>query len=196
MLAGLLVDIPKLRVPVGMLGALLGLERALQRVALLLQQPPDGVVADLEPLRAKGIGELVGGLAGPPQRAFRVPAGVGVDQLVQRTEQARLALDQPLWPAARTADTTTRIRRVVQLSHARVHRWTRQPGEARHTRATAPAQRPGGRAGQQAALLLGQVRGQQLIQPAQHSVHVHAGTLAPRHAPIATIGQASHAGTP
>jgi hypothetical protein len=35
-LLGLLVDIAELRVPVGVLGALLGLEGALQRVALLL----------------------------------------------------------------------------------------------------------------------------------------------------------------
>jgi hypothetical protein len=51
-LLGLLVDIAELRVPVGMLGALLGFLCALQRVALLLEQPADGVVGDLEPLRA------------------------------------------------------------------------------------------------------------------------------------------------
>jgi hypothetical protein len=38
---GLLVEAAELGVPVGMLGALLGLERALQRVALLAEQPPD-----------------------------------------------------------------------------------------------------------------------------------------------------------
>jgi hypothetical protein len=37
---GLLVDVPKLRVTVGVLGALLGLEGPLQRVALLFEQPP------------------------------------------------------------------------------------------------------------------------------------------------------------
>jgi hypothetical protein len=51
MLLGLLVNIPELRIPVGVLGAFLGLEGALQRVALLLEQPADGVVGDLEPLR-------------------------------------------------------------------------------------------------------------------------------------------------
>jgi hypothetical protein len=45
-----------------------------------------------------------------------------------------------------------------------------------------------------AALLLGQLRGDQHVQPAQHGAHVHAGTLAPWHAPTATIGQPSHAG--
>jgi hypothetical protein len=72
-LLGLLVDVAKLRVSVGVLGALLGLEGALQRVALLLEQPPDGVVADLEPLRAKRVSELTGGLARPPQRRLRSP---------------------------------------------------------------------------------------------------------------------------
>jgi hypothetical protein len=51
-------------------------------------------------------------------------------------------------------------------------------------------------AGQQAALLLGQVRGDQLVQPAQHGIHVHGGNLPARHTPTATIGQTSHAGTP
>jgi hypothetical protein len=50
MLARLLIALPKLRIPVEMLGALQGLLGALQRRALLLEQPPDGVVADLEPL--------------------------------------------------------------------------------------------------------------------------------------------------
>jgi hypothetical protein len=195
-LAGLLVEVAELGVPVGMLGPLLGLEGALQRVALLLEQPPDGVVADLEPLPAKGIGKLAGGLARPAQRRGGITAGVGVDQLVQRAEQARLALDQSLWPATRTADATARIGRGIQLPHAPIHRWPRQPGEARHARTAATAQRLGGRAGQQAALLLGEVRGDQHIQPAQHGVHVHAGTLTPWHAPTATTGQASHARTP
>jgi hypothetical protein len=60
LLLGLLVDIPKLRIPVGMLGALLGLEGVLQRVALLLEQPADGVAGDLEALRDQGVGELAG----------------------------------------------------------------------------------------------------------------------------------------
>jgi hypothetical protein len=98
MLLGLLVHIPELRVPVGMLGTLLGLEGALQRVALLLEQPPDGVVGDLEPLPGKGVGELAGRLARPPQRRLGVPAGVRVDQLVQGLQQARVTLGQPLGP--------------------------------------------------------------------------------------------------
>jgi hypothetical protein len=90
MRSGLLVHIAKLRVPVRVLGALQGLVGALQRVALLLQQPPDGVIADRMTLRRKRLGQLPSGLAGPAQRAVGVAAGVGVDQRVQGRKQARL----------------------------------------------------------------------------------------------------------
>jgi hypothetical protein len=43
-LAGLLIEVPKLRVPIRMLGALEGLAGALQPIPLLLEQPADGVV--------------------------------------------------------------------------------------------------------------------------------------------------------
>jgi hypothetical protein len=48
-LAGLLVEVAELHMPVGMLGALLGLSGALQRVILPPQQPPDRVIADRMP---------------------------------------------------------------------------------------------------------------------------------------------------
>jgi len=195
MLAGLLVHIPELRVPVGMLGALLGLEGALQRVALLLEQPPDGVVGDLEPLPGKGIGELAGRLARPPQGAFPVPAGVRVDQLVQGLQQARVTLCQPLWPAAGTADAPARVGRVVQLPHAGVHRRAGQSADPGHTRAAAmPSARAAAPASSGAASRSG--GGDQLVQPAQHGVHVHAGNLPNRHTPTATIRQTSHTETP
>ncbi len=196
MLLGLLVDVAKLRVPVGVLGALLGLAGTLQRVALLGEQPADGAVGDLEPLCSKGVGELAGGLARPPQRRVGIPARVRVDQLVQCVQQTRLALDHPLGSATRTADPAARLGRVVQLPHAGVDSRTGQPTDPGHASATTTAQRPDGGTRQQAALLFGQVRGDQLVQPAQHGVQVHAGTLLPQHALTATIGQTSHAGTP
>jgi hypothetical protein len=58
------------------------------------------------------------------------------------------------------------------------------------------AQRPRARAGQQAALLLGQVRGDQLVQLGQHGIDVHPATLPFQQASTATIGQTSRAGTP
>jgi hypothetical protein len=68
-------------------GALLDLERALQRVVLRSQQPPDRVIADRMPLSGQRLGQLRGRLAGPAQRALRAPAGVGVHQFLQRLQQ-------------------------------------------------------------------------------------------------------------
>ena len=48
----------KLRVTVGMLGALLGLAVALQAVAKEVQQPRDGAIADLMPQSAQPLGQL------------------------------------------------------------------------------------------------------------------------------------------
>jgi hypothetical protein len=74
MLLGLLVEVAELGIAVGVLGALQGLDRALQPVALLLEQPPDGVVADRMPLRGERLGQLPGdlqvqrsGLSGSPR---------------------------------------------------------------------------------------------------------------------------------
>jgi hypothetical protein len=60
---GLLIQVAELGIPVGVLGALQGLERALQPVALLAQQPPHGVVADPMALGGERLGQLPGGLA-------------------------------------------------------------------------------------------------------------------------------------
>ena len=193
--AGLLVHIATLPVPVRMLGPLQPLVGALQRVALLLQQPPDGVVTDRMTLRRECLGQLPRGLARPAQRTVRIPAGVGIDQGVQRRKQARVAGGPPLGPTARTADAATRVGSLLQLPHPGVDRRARQPTDAGHPRAAAMAQRPRARTGQQAALLLGQVRSDQLVQPGQHGVDLHPATLPSQQAPAATIGQTSHAGT-
>jgi hypothetical protein len=52
----LLVEVAELGVTVGMLAALQGLGRALQPVALLLEQPPHGVVADRMALGGERLG--------------------------------------------------------------------------------------------------------------------------------------------
>ena len=82
----LLVEVAELGIAVGVLGALQGLERALQPVALLAQQPAHGVVADRMALGGERLGQLPGGLAGPAQRAVGVAAGIGVHQPVQRLQ--------------------------------------------------------------------------------------------------------------
>jgi hypothetical protein len=54
-----------------------------------------------------------------------------------------------------------------------------QPGQARHARAAATAERPGGRAGQQAALLLGQVRAISSYSPPSTASTSTPGTYRP-----------------
>jgi hypothetical protein len=118
---GLLVEVAELGVPVGVPGALQGLDRALQPVALLAQHPADGVVADRVALRGERISKLPRALAGPAQRALGVAAAVGVDQPVQRRKQTRVTLTQPLGPIV-LADAPPRVARLVQLGRTAAHR--------------------------------------------------------------------------
>jgi hypothetical protein len=81
-----------------------------------------------------------------------------------------------LGPSPGPADAAARVRRLLQ--HPRpVYTLGRDSPLILAIRAPPP--RPSaarGRAGQQAALLLGQVRGDQLVEPAQHGIDVHAAT--------------------
>jgi len=90
----LLVQVGELGVPVKMRGALLLLGGRLQAVAERLQDPPDGVVGDLEALCDKGIGEVARRLGGPAQQRHRIAAGVGMHDLVQRLDQSGLLVDE------------------------------------------------------------------------------------------------------
>jgi hypothetical protein len=172
----LLVEVAELGVPVGMLGALQGLGRMLQPVALLLQQPPHGVVADPMPGRGQCLGQLPGGLAGPPQRAVGVAAGVGLHQPVQHLQQARVALAQPLG-AIVLADASPGVGWLVEFGGAAADRRAGRLGQARDSADPAVAQRPGRRAEQQSALPLGQVRRDQREGRCQHLIQVHIGNL-------------------
>jgi hypothetical protein len=173
----LLVEVAELGVPVGMLGALQGLGRMLQPVALLLEQPPHGVVADPMPGRGQCLGQLPGGLAGPPQRAVGVAAGVRLHQPVQPLQQARVAVTQP--PGAlMLTDTPPRVGRLVELGHAAPHRRPGRLGQPRDPADPARAQCPSGRAKQQPTLPLGQVRRDQREGRGQHLIQVHIPNLA------------------
>jgi hypothetical protein len=169
---GLLVQVAELGVPVRMLGALQGLDRSLQPVALLLEQPPDGVVADRMPGRGQCLGQLPGGLAGPPQRALRVAAGIGLHQPVQRSEQARIGVAPPLGTLV-LADAPPRVGRLVQLGRATADRRPRRLGQPRDPADPAIAQCPGRRAKQQPTLPLGQVRRDQGEGRRQHLIQIH-----------------------
>jgi hypothetical protein len=124
------------------LGALQGLERALQPVALLAQQPAHGVVADRMPLGGERLGQLPGGLARPAQRAVGIAAGVGVDQPIQRLQQAGIGVASPLG-AVVLADAPPRVGWLVELGDATTDRRPGRLGQARDPADPAVAQRPG-----------------------------------------------------
>jgi len=141
---GLLVEVAELGITVGVVGALQGLDRALQPIALLLEQPPHRVVADRMPLGGERLGQLPGGLAGPAQRTLGVAAGIGVDQPIQRPKQARIGVAPPLG-ALVLADASPRVGRLVQLGGATTHRWLGRLSQARDPADPAVPQRPGRR---------------------------------------------------
>jgi hypothetical protein len=134
---GLLVQIAELGVPVGVPGALQGLDRALQPGALLLEQPPDGVVADRMALGGKRLGQLPGGPASPAQGTPRVAPGVRVDQPVQRLQQAWIGVAPPLGTLV-LADAPPRVGRLVQLGPATADR--RHPIQIHWMNLTSPTQ--------------------------------------------------------
>lgn len=77
--ASLLVEIPELGVPVGMLAALERLGIGLQAKALLPQQAGDGVRTDPVPLTGQLGCQRAGRLDRPPQRRHRISAFVRLD---------------------------------------------------------------------------------------------------------------------
>jgi hypothetical protein len=168
----LLVEVAELGVSVGMVDALQGLDRALQPVALLAQQPADGVVADRMPGRGQRLGQLPGGLAGPPQWAVGVAAGAWLHQPIQRPKQTRIGVAPPLGTLV-LADAPPRVGRLVQLGRAPAHRRPGRLGQPRDPADPAIAQRPGRRAEQQPTLPLGQVRRDQGEGRRQHLIQIH-----------------------
>jgi hypothetical protein len=189
----LLVEVAELRVPVGMLGALHGLAGALQRVALLLEQPSDGVVADRMTLGGQRTSQLRGRLARPPKRRLGIPTSVGIDQRVQRPKQVRVTLGEPLASTARAPDAPggqpTAGSWIVQLGQGSVHGLPRGAGCPRD-RGDPPAAkppRPGGQ--QQPPLPLVQVRPDQLVCRRQDHLRVGLHALNLLHPPTVQLVQ-------
>jgi hypothetical protein len=168
----LLVEVAELGIPVGMPGTLQGLDRALQPVALLAQQPPHGVVADRMALGGERLGQLPGGLARPAQRALGIAAGVWLHPPVQRRQQTRIGVAPPLGTLV-LADAPPRVGRLVQLGGATADRRPRRLGQPRDPADPAIAQCPGRRAKQQPPLPLGQVRRDQREGRRQHLIQLH-----------------------
>ena len=83
-------DIPKLRVPIGMLTAFPRLDVALEGVAQLVQQLGNDGVADRMPQGLQRDRQRPGTLAGPSQRRIRIAGGRGLNQGIEITQQRRI----------------------------------------------------------------------------------------------------------
>ena len=130
----LVIDIAELGVTVGVLGALQRLGVALQAVAQLgRQQPRHAVMRHPVPPGAQLTSQIAGRTGSPPQPGHRIPPHLRLYQAIQRLQQARVGLGQPLAAPAFPPDAP--LQRVItrlQLSHPRRHRLARDPRGTRH----------------------------------------------------------------
>src|SRR5205807_3720186 len=95
------VDVAELRIPVGVVVALLGLAVGLQAVARRIEQFGHQGAAHLVALRLQRLRQPAYALAGPPQRRFRIPAGRWFDQRLEIREQGRVLANRRLAPRPR-----------------------------------------------------------------------------------------------
>src|SRR5207244_11490814 len=84
------VDVAELRIPVGVVVALLGLAVGLQAVARRIEQFGHQGEANLVALRLQRLRQPAYALAGPPQRRSRIPAGRWFDQRLEIRQQGRV----------------------------------------------------------------------------------------------------------
>jgi len=116
----LLVDIPELGIPVGVLGALQGLDVGLQAEPFPPQQSAHRRGGDRVPLPGQLLGQVPQRLGRPPQRRFRVAAFVRLHQRQQGWEEVGVLLDGRLASPTGPADAAGRERLLagLQLNHA------------------------------------------------------------------------------
>src|SRR2546426_12833957 len=100
----LIVEVPKLRVSIGMWGALDCLHVRLQRVAQFSQTARDGDMRNRVPLTRQLIGQVASRLVRPQQVAHRVTGGARLDQPRQYPLDGGLSLLAPLASAAHGAE--------------------------------------------------------------------------------------------
>jgi hypothetical protein len=138
--AGQIVEVAELAVAIGMLASLGHLGVGLQRIAQTMQQAQHRPRGHGEPLADEFLGQLRGRLRGPSQQRHRVPPRLGMDQFVQRLQQARLLVDQRLVAAARRPQTCRRLDSRRHLSLGLDHRVAAHPRRHGHCGFAAPSQ--------------------------------------------------------
>ena len=161
----LLVDIPELRIPVGMLGALQGLGIGLQAEASPAQQPSHRRSRDPMPLPGQLPGQAPQRLGRPPQRRLRITPFIRlVDQGQQRGDQPGIQLPGTSAAPARASGPAIRERivAILELEDTPAHRGLAHPSDPGDSPNPAMPQQPGLRRQQQPPLPLVQVRRQHL----------------------------------
>lgn len=132
MLAHTVVDIAELGVAIRVLVALDLLDRRLQTVTGVMQQPPDQPLAGCMPLPGQCCRELPCGLDRPPQWRLRITPHVRVDQSLQRHRQLRVHRLGPPATGAGTAYPTGIGGTAVEFVHPAGYRRTRRPSRMSH----------------------------------------------------------------
>jgi hypothetical protein len=132
----LAVEVFKLRIPIGMTGAFLGLAVGLQAVTQIVQQlryhPVTGLVAH-PPQFGR---QLANTLASPAQRRFWIPSSQRLDQLLQVTFQRPVLRHRLLASAPRTPNPPFWLAcsRPFQLGRPLSNHLTRDSRRTRHRR--------------------------------------------------------------
>jgi hypothetical protein len=152
------VDIPELRVAIGMIVPLLGLAVALQAVAIFPQELGDFGVADRVVLGSQFRRQCAGALAGPAQGRLRIAARRGFDHAVQGGRQTGIVGPQRVSSAALVANPARRQRCGLQFLNALGQGDARQTAGATDLRNAAITQFHSFAGGHQAAGVFVQMR--------------------------------------
>ncbi len=130
-IAGLLVEIAELGIPVRMLASLDGLGVGLQAEAFLPQQVGNGVRTDFVPGPGQFPREVAGGLDRPPQWRHRITALVRLDQRQQCRPQPWIEICGLLAASARPPHPPQRLLTGLQLEYALADRGLTHRGRPR-----------------------------------------------------------------
>jgi hypothetical protein len=137
------VDVAKLRVTVGMLATLSGLDVRLQAVPQPSQQLRDRREMGPMPELPQPLSEVAHTLGSPSQKRLRIATGVRIDQPLEIAHQRRVELRQRLAPTTRLAHPPRRKPLTgPKLSHPLADRFRRDTRRPRRRRDPTPPSSP------------------------------------------------------
>src|SRR5262252_4163802 len=156
----------------------------LHTVAKVLQQGPDGALADLVPLCLQFLGQFGRALAGPAKRRFRITTSDRINQLVKGSHQIWIACRQSFAAAAGTPNAPCSLRsdsrratRLRELTQASVDSSAREATGLRDKRRSSPAKHHGIRSGTKPRRYFVQAGAQEFIFALKHGKFIHTATI-------------------